>query len=101
MVGDKIGQACWGLEYQAREIGHFLVSNRALWIFLHGWHRVEVTNNGPSEGISAKLPGCTHATIPWDKLACPDASSESLSLQQSSVGKNTVASEPVTRTIPL
>lgn len=51
MGGVPVGQACWGLECQAREIGHFLVSNRELWMFLHGWYRVEmITNNSPSEG---------------------------------------------------
>lgn len=36
MVGDEIGLACWGLESQVREDGHFLVSSLELWVFLPG-----------------------------------------------------------------
>ena len=53
MVGDEIGQVYRALECQAKEIRQFLASNTELWVFLHGWHREEVTNNGPSEGTSA------------------------------------------------
>lgn len=82
-------------------LGIFL-SVTELWMFLCGWRRVEVTNNGPSEGTFTKLT--IHGTIRTARCGLP--SSVSLSHQQNGVGRNTLASEPVlgmslVRTVPL